>query len=359
MDSKPHSHSEAGSPDRGIPLETAILFVDLVNSSDFASVMSLRDFAEYVDSFEDLCQCQCEHFFQTFHEGKYRRGKDYHWEFSGDELVVFMHTDSPANDVYQLVCLAITLKCGWLGTAANAARIASGVTAAELGAGVHIGTVWATPRDDSYRLRGAAIATAKRIETASRSGDRFRIYVSDSAFKRIGRKSRNLLFSPRHVPSMRGIVLPVAIREVHDSFMDLSKRLAPQCAAAFRNVAAQALRSATFDIWIHSCLQVWEERAHGQITDECMEMCRNLLTVEPSNAVALYHAAQGSCERGELETAKLYLDDLTHSSPRFGDGWLELGRLHKRTGKLAEARRALIQARRHGVSVDEEALPES
>ena len=96
------------------PLEAAILFVDLVNSSDFATALGLREYAGYVDAFEELCQRQCEHFFKTYHEGEYQPGKNYSWEFSGDELVVFMHTDRPANDVYQLVCLAITLKCGWL-----------------------------------------------------------------------------------------------------------------------------------------------------------------------------------------------------------------------------------------------------
>jgi hypothetical protein len=182
--------------------------------------------------------------------------------------------------------------------------------------------------------------------------------VSDSAFKRIGRKTKNLLFSPRHVPPMKGIVLPVAVREVHDSFMDLSQRLAPEHAVAFREVATHALHSATFDAWIHSCLQVWDEKAFGRVTDECMEMCKALLTVDPTNAVALYHASQGARERGDIETAKLYLEDLTSCSPRFGDAWLELGRLHKSTGAMAEARKAIIQARRHGVSVEEESLPD-
>jgi len=355
----PQPHSPREPIGTGQPLETAILFIDLVNSSDFATVLGLREYAAYVDAFEELCQRQCEHFFKTYHEGEYQPGKNYSWEFSGDELVVFMHTDRPANDVYQLVCLAITLKCGWLGAAPNAERIASGVPAADLGAGVHIGTVWATPRGNGYRLRGAAISTGKRIETASRGGDRFRIYVSDPAFKRISRKTKNLLFSPRHVPSMRGIVLPVAVREVHDSFMDLSQRLAPEHAVSFRDVATRALHSATFDAWIHSCLQVWDERANGRVTDECMEMCKTLLTVDPTNAVALYHAAQGARERDDLETAKLYLEELTTCSPRFGDGWLELGRLCKQTGSLAEARKAIIQARRHGVSVEEESVPEA
>ena len=37
-------------------LETAVLFVDLVASSEFASVLGLREYAEYVDSFEQVCR---------------------------------------------------------------------------------------------------------------------------------------------------------------------------------------------------------------------------------------------------------------------------------------------------------------
>src|SRR5215218_11379953 len=77
-------------------LETAILFVDLVSSSDFASVLGLKAYAEYVDSFEQLCRKQCAYFFEDFHNKQtnkgWKFGRDYYWNFLGDELVVFMHT---------------------------------------------------------------------------------------------------------------------------------------------------------------------------------------------------------------------------------------------------------------------------
>ena len=94
------------------PLQTSVLFMDLVSSSDFASVMSLKDYADYVSAFHDLCVRQTRFFFKTFSKTEH---VDYNVELIGDEMVVFLHTDSPPNDVYLLICLAVTLKCGWLG----------------------------------------------------------------------------------------------------------------------------------------------------------------------------------------------------------------------------------------------------
>jgi class 3 adenylate cyclase len=354
----PHSEVPSSTTSsNGRALETAVLFVDLVSSTDFASVLGLREYARYVDCFEATCQAQCRYFFETYHAGAFRSGLDYDFHFLGDELTVFLHSGNAADDVYQLICLAITLKCGWLGAPPNTRRLSAGFPTAELAAGVHVGNVWASRRGGAYVLRGSAINVAKRVETASRDGDHFRIYVSDPAYKRIGRKIRNLLFSPRRVLAMKGIVLPAAVREVSDSFMDVSERLAPQLASPFHRAAPAALNSATFDLWIHSCLQVWEQNTNKRVTDDCLELCRFVLGLEPGNACALYHAAQGERERGNPDTARLYLEDLTRQAPQFADGWLELGRLLKQTGEHDAAHRAILQARRRGVRLEEEDLP--
>ena len=73
----------------GQPLETAILFVDLVSSSEFSSILSLQQYADYVDTFEALCKSQCEYFFTVFHNRDYLPVRDYKLEIQGDELAVF------------------------------------------------------------------------------------------------------------------------------------------------------------------------------------------------------------------------------------------------------------------------------
>src|SRR3990170_1998646 len=164
------------------PLDTAILFVDLVSSSEFASVLGLHEYADYLDSFQRACLSQCRHFFDTVHAGKYREG----------------------IDIYQLVCLAISLKCAWLASPKNVERVQSRMGTVDIACGVHFGTVWATPHAKGLEKRGFAINVAKRIETASREGKHFHIFLSDAAYKRIAALLRNLLVGDRMVLPMKG-----------------------------------------------------------------------------------------------------------------------------------------------------------
>jgi len=338
-------------------METAVLFADLVSSSEFSSILSLETYAEYVATFESICTEQCSYFFETFNAGYYQRGRGYQIRLLGDELVVFLHTDDEKNDVYQLICLAITLKCAWLASPVNVSRIEQGAPVVELAIGIHAGLIWATPQDDSYVLRGFAINVAKRVETASRDGEHFRILISGAAFKRVNLRVRHLLIGPRQLVSMKGIVLPVAVHEVIDSFVEPSCRMLPKVVDDFRRVAKSAIRSNSFDMWIHSCFQLAEGARSNCVTDECMELCRNVLNIQPENAVALYWAAQGMIERSEFDHAILHLSDLTRLWPRLTDGWLELGRTALKTGDIKLARHAILNARRHGAGVDEEPLP--
>jgi class 3 adenylate cyclase len=341
-------------------LETAVLFMDLVASSEFASVLGLRDYAKYVDSFENLCLEQCAYFFDVVHKNKeWKRGHDYEYQFVGDELVVFMHTTLARQNIYQLLALAMTLKCGWLGTSINAARLKAGAPSAELAAGIHIGNVWSKHSETGHKRRGFSINVAKRIESASREGQNFRIFMSDPAMKRVNLRTRHLLFSPRKILPMKGVVVPVGVYEVVDCFLNPETRLAPRLFEGFRSVAHNAIGANSYDLWIHSCLQVSEEaRNNKRVTDANLELCKRTLNIDPSNASALYHAGQAMREREKFETALLYYLDLTNCWPGFADGWLELGKVYKKLGDMGAAHRAILQARRHGIPEEEEALPE-
>ncbi|MCG3197785.1 MAG: adenylate/guanylate cyclase domain-containing protein [Candidatus Omnitrophica bacterium] len=339
------------------PLDVAILFTDVISSTEFASVLGLEKYAGYLIDFERICLQQCEFFFETLHAGKYRKGLDYEVRFLGDELVVYLHSGRPANDVYQLVCLAISLKCAWLGTQTNVERVACGQGTTNIACGVHAGPIWVARRESGYDKWGYAIHLAKRIESVSREGKHFQIYLSDAAYKRIGRLLRNLLIGPRVGVALKGMVAPVGVYEVEESFIDPFKRLAPQFAESFQKVALTSLAANSFEGWIHSCLQVWEESRNGRVTDESLDLCLSALKVERANPVALYHAAQGMRERDKLDTALLYLLDLVRERPTFADGWLELGRIYKRLGQSEPARHAILEARRNGVGESEEELP--
>jgi len=339
-------------------LQTAVLFVDLVSSTDLASAVGLEEYARFSETFRETCVEQCHHFFEVHRKHKLiHDGRHYRVEISGDELVVFLHTDRPHDDVYQLICLAISLKCAWLGVPMNVERIASGRPSHELAAGIHSGPVWAKRTEEGFDLCGFTINLGKRVESSSRQGNLFRIFVSDPAFKLVNRRMRNLLFTARQVVDLKGISVPIGVYEVAESFVDATRRLAPPFRKRFFEVATHALRANTFDLWIHSCFQVGAAAGERPVTEDAMELCRQVLNIDPTNAVALFYAAEGHQGRGDLETARLHLEDLVRFWPMLGDGWLALGRLHKEMGEPAAARRCLLQARRQGVRESEEALP--
>lgn len=335
------------------PLNVAVLFVDLVNSSEFASVLGLQEYAEYLDSFKHACLAQSRHFFETVHRSKYQEGVDYRVSFIGDELVVFLHSGREADDIYQLVCLAICLKCAWLASPKNTERIQAGMGTVDIACGIHFGGVWATPQQDGYDLRGFTINVAKRIETASREGKNFHIFLSDTAYKKISQLLRNLLVSEGKILPMKGVIVPVGIYEVEDSFVDPYKRLDPEFIEGFQKVARSALESNTCEAWIHSCLQVWEESRNGKVTDECFEICRHTLKSHPGNAVALYFIGQAYQEHCDPERAKLYLEDLTRVHPTFADGWLLLSKVYQSLEDHPASRRAALQAERHGIPLEQ------
>lgn len=340
------------------PLHTAVLFVDLVHSTDLASVMGLEEYASFSRSFRSTCLEQSHYFFEDRRKGKYATdGRHYAVETTGDEFVVLLHTDRPHDDLYQLVRLALALKCAWLGVPLNAERVASGRPTHELAAGIHSGPVWATRTESGFDHTGFAINLAKRVESRSRDCDRFRILVSDPAFKLVNRRIRNLLFGPRRVLELKGVSSAVGVYEVVESFVDTSRCLHPDLAKRFLEVALRALGTNTFDLWIHSCVQVAAAAGDTPVSDDALRLCQQVLNIDPNNAVALFYASEAHQERNDLETARLYLEDLVRHWPRLGDGWLALGRLQEQAGRLDEARRCILQARRHGVGEDEYPLP--
>ncbi len=335
------------------PLNVAILFVDLVDSSLFASILPLDEYAAHLRSFRAICERQVRHFFEVVLQAKFKRGPEYDYQQTGDELVVTLHSDKPSNDVYLLTVLAVTLKCAWLAAPHNVERLGRGLSTCELAVGINFGAVWARRMGNGFSLSGYALNLAKRIERHSRQGEHFSVFLSDFAFKQINLKMRNLFIGRRELIQAKGIVGAIGVSELMDSFVNPVSRLEPELAQNFSANMRIALHNTSRDLWIHSCLQVSEEAAHGCVTDENFQLCREVLSVDPSNPVALYYLAQGYRERRAMDEAALLLDELVQLWPHFGDGWLEYGRVLRKMDRLAEAKRAFIRARLHGVSDDE------
>ncbi|HYC53668.1 MAG TPA: adenylate/guanylate cyclase domain-containing protein [Candidatus Binatia bacterium] len=334
------------------------MFVDMVSSSEFGSVLSVKAYAEYVRSFQETCIAQCEYFFHDLHSEIYQsREFACRYRAAGDELMVIAHTDDPANDAYHLVCLALTLKCSWLQAQENIDRLASGMASTELAIGIHSGTVWAVDNGQGHDIEGFSINVAKRAESLSRRGTRTNLVVTDPTYKLLARRTRNLLFGPRSVSDMKGILVPMATRELVAAFVNPVRRMYPGFRSRFREAAALALTSNALDSWIHSCLQVCEEQSTEKVSDESMARCATMLAVDPYDPVSLYYAAQGWRERDDLIRADLYLDDLVRHWPNLGDAWLERARVAVARDRPADAQRFLLEALRRDTTVDAQQDP--
>lgn len=336
-------------PPSGCEKATAILFMDLVDSSVFASVLELREYAAYLDSFRNICLSQCRYFFEKFLEGKYSEGPEYSARIIGDELLVYVHTGKAHNDVYLLACLASTLKAAWLAAPLNQLRTSRRQPVSQISGGIHYGLVWAHPHGRGYDFSGYAINMAKRIEGHSREGSRYRILLSDHAFKQIHFRQRNLLFGPCLTFDSKGLLGRTIAYEIHSTFMNLGQRLDDQLAPDVKRLLAEAVQLTTQDLWMHDFHQVWTEATCGEVCDDAMDLCRAVLMYEPNDPNAMYHLAQALRERGDPETARMILNELTAAWPRFGDGHWELARLLQSLGEAALSAQSLRTARLLGI----------
>ncbi len=331
------------------PLDTAIMFVDLVDSSVFASVLGLKEYADYVESFHEVVRVQCDHFFEHCLKGKYEKGPDYEYYVMGDQLVFFMHTEKPSNDVYLLTTLGITLKAAWVASPFNRERVERRSAAAEIAIGINFGTVWAKRLKSGFETHGYAINLAKRIESHSRDGQHFRIFLSDTAYNLLHARMRNLLFSEREFASGKGILGQFGVYEIVDAFVDSVDRMAPQIAEVFEELVEAAIDNTSRDLWIHSAYQVYSEKIHGVVTEDAAARCRSVLNYQPDNAVALYYLAQYHREQGDLALAEISYLHLLKAWPHFGHGHLQFGKCLQEMGKEHEARTAYLHAEREGM----------
>ena len=200
------------------------------------------------------------------------------------------------------------------------------------------------PQGEGWRLSGYGINVAKRVESLSRNGQHYRIFLSDQAFKQIHHLLRNLIFGARLRYEVKGILGDVGMYEVTHSFQDTHRRIDPQFAEKLQAMLVDTITLATQDLWMNDLFQVWSKRQHERVTDEAMELCRRVLRHSPDNPSALYHLAHAYHERNDLKMAELLLGELTRYWPHFADGFLELGRLLQQTTQDEQASEALRRA---------------
>ena len=79
---------------------------------------------------------------------------------------------------------------------------------------------------------------------------------------------RNLMFGTRLLHHAKGVDAPVGVYELVDSFVDPTRRLDADTAKGFTAIARRAVETNTFDLWIHSCLQVDTQSTCGTVQND-------------------------------------------------------------------------------------------
>ena len=198
------------------PVSALLVFVDLVESSRFSTVLPLDDYARQLLWFQELFERLGRHYF-PHPRPEENRTKVAAVSARGDEGTVFV-VDSERTQG-QLVSRAIDFLLELKATMAwsSAARDPIPESRAPLtrapremrdvGAGIHLGDVCAIVelrdgRNVINRLEGFSINYAKRIESCSREGRFSRIFLSSTAAQAV--RDEAMVLEP-HSVSLKGI----------------------------------------------------------------------------------------------------------------------------------------------------------
>ncbi len=144
-----------------------VMLLDIMNSSEYANVLSVRDYYEtFLREYNETVRRAAHLYFSRYPGGVYHEG-NHSVEVVGDEGRVFLFSDNPGRDVQAALDLAVLIKIAWISGAFNRARIRQNKAPEDLGVGINSGYLYV--KDDG-KLEGFGINLTKRIETHSRFG---------------------------------------------------------------------------------------------------------------------------------------------------------------------------------------------
>lgn len=167
--------------------DIVVLFADVVGCSEISNHKEIKDYNDFINSFQQCFKSVCGHYKQAEYEENER--PFFQAEARGDEgcLKIFVpNRDDLSRDIDVAINIALDLKRKWLLEKENKGRIDNGLLPVDVGIGIHSGKVWVNKEkdergNDKYRPEGYAINLTKRIESESRGGKFTHILVSESA----------------------------------------------------------------------------------------------------------------------------------------------------------------------------------
>lgn len=246
--------------------DTVILFVDIMGASEVSNHKNLKEYSEFVNTFQDLFMRVCKKYMNAWYE----EGDLQYVRYSarGDEgvLMIFRQTDQAglSGDIDAAVNIALALKREWLCLPDNSRRVTeSGLLPVNLAVGIHAGMTYLEKKQDKLYPEGYAINLAKRVESYSRQGRFTHIFLSEAAHGYLNSlpDERLYLFDSSQGFSPKGIsrdirvyevkhhYLPSDWKEQSDSASKRSKTLLDPASVSIE-VLEKALRINPTNVWL-------------------------------------------------------------------------------------------------------------
>lgn len=199
-----------------------VIFVDLIESSLFSKILSVEEYANIVELFQDIAKKIYENFRSTniVNSEKYYMPETI--SPRGDEAVIYFSTNTSTernpHDIELAVKLALQIKFEW-----KKELISKGYESKrhiDLAIGINRGQVAAKMNEDMriVKVEGYEINYAKRVESYSRIGKYTNIFLSEKSRKVL--KNVNIIFEKYEDCSLKGIEEKINLYEVNEFIFD-------------------------------------------------------------------------------------------------------------------------------------------
>ena len=116
-----------------------ILFADLMNSTEMAKNLMLKEYDEMIVDFQSIMFEVVSNHLKDF--GYVGEGVDSEWSIIGDELRVFLYSGALRFDVRNVLLIAVKIKLAWLVSAFNQRILKEGRLVSRVGVGINCGKV--------------------------------------------------------------------------------------------------------------------------------------------------------------------------------------------------------------------------
>jgi len=201
-------------------VKATMLFADLMSSTEIAKNLSLQEYDEMIVDFQNSMFEVASAHLRDF--GYQSNGVDSELSITGDELRVFLYSDSLSYDIRNALLIAVKIKIGWLASGFNEKILRDGRLVSRIGVGINCGKVikevtrWrAEMGQEQASIEGYAINLTKRIESTSRDGTVYQIMVGDSLYRECGDNDLiNISFGQSRSLPLKGLGQNIPVYEV-------------------------------------------------------------------------------------------------------------------------------------------------